>query len=175
MNLWIYYIGGYVIAYTARFFAERARGEPFEDPELMMRPAVLSTALFWMILGLIITLFTPSSTGTQLIVGEIVLIIGMIIVLFAFHSFAKNAGLNVSRLHGVSRNPNYIGWDIFMGGLAIIGWSKNIWGYLCVFYFLYTIIYLHFTILTEEKFLAEKYGSQYTEYFKNIPRYFWKF
>ena len=175
MNVWIFYVSGYVIAYSARMWAEKTRGEPFEDPELSMQKGVLIPALIWMVIGLIITIFTPITGGLGLTVGILVLVIGMIIVLLAFYSFAMKSGLTVSLIHKYSRNPNYIGWDLYMGGLAILGWSNSIWSYLCLAYFVYTVIYLHLTILVEEKFLANKYGEEYRGYLTKAPRYFWIF
>lgn len=172
LNLWIFYVAGYAIVYPIRIWADKKRGEPFEDPELSSQPKVLIPALIWIIAGLVISIFTPISTGTSLYLGIGCAILGVIIVVLSFYSFASSSGLNTTKIHRYSRNPNYIGWNIFIGGLTWIGWSSSFWSFLFLFFFLYTIIYLHMTILLEEKFLAGKYGESYEKYLRQTSRYF---
>jgi len=64
-----------------------------------------------------------------------------------------------------------VGWVIYYFGLALMGWSGSIWSIIFFIYFLITIPYLHWVVLTEEKFLSEKYGDSYKEYLEKTSRY----
>ena len=174
INLWIFYIVGYALVYPLRLWAERKRGEPFEDPELSSQKKVLIPALIWIVGGFVISLFVPINLGLSLYLGLIFSIIGLIIVGLTFYSFSQTPGLTTTKIHKYSRNPNYIGWIIFIGGLTLIGWSESVWSIIFLLYFLYTIGYLHSNVLLEEKFLTSKYGESYQEYLKTTPRYLGK-
>jgi protein-S-isoprenylcysteine O-methyltransferase Ste14 len=171
-NLWWFYVGGYVFAYPMRMWADKKRGEPFEDPELASQIRVIIPFMIWLVGGLIISVFVPISTGWTFYVGVVITLIGVTIVGFAFYSFAQGAGLVTGNFHQYSRNPNYIGWDLFMGGLTFIGWSDSLWRFGFLSYFIITVVFLHIAILVEEKFLLKKYGDSYREYLKTAPRYF---
>ncbi|MFX1250926.1 MAG: methyltransferase family protein [Promethearchaeota archaeon] len=171
INLWMFYVGGYAIAYPLRIWADRKRGEPFEDPELLSQKKVFIPAMIWLVGGFLISLFVPVNFGLSFYLGLFFAIIGLIIVGLTFYSFAHSPGLTTTRIHRYSRNPNYIGWTFFMGGLTLIGWSASIWSILFLVYFIFTVGYLHWTVLLEEAYLANKYGDSYKEYLKKTPRY----
>jgi protein-S-isoprenylcysteine O-methyltransferase Ste14 len=56
--------------------------------------------------------------------------------------------------------------------LTLIGWSQSIWSILFLWYLIYTAAYLHWNVLHEEVFLANKYGDSYKNYLAKTPRYF---
>ncbi len=175
INLWLYYAIGYGIAMVVQIWANKKRGEPFEDPELLMsNKKMFILSLIWLFGGFIISIFVPVSFGLQFYIGLIFCFIGFIIVLATFYSFAQKAGLATTRIHRYSRNPNYIGWIIFYFGLSLIGWSLSIWSIIFFIYFLITFPFLHWCVLIEEKFLSNKYGDSYKEYLQKTPRYFGK-
>ena len=172
INLWIFYLGGYAIAYPLRLWAEKKRGSPFEDPELTAQKRVMVPAAFWMFGGLLISLFVPIVFGLLFFVGLTIAITGMVIVVIVFNSFANQPGLATGGIQRYSRNPNYIGWTIYFLGLTLIGWSDSIWSIMFLLYLVYTAAYLHWNVLQEEVFLAGKYGDSYREYLERTPRYF---
>ncbi|MFW9995866.1 MAG: methyltransferase family protein [Candidatus Odinarchaeota archaeon] len=174
INLWLFYVAGYAIAYPLRIWAEKKRGEPFEDPELSSQKKIIIPAMIWIITGLLISLFVPINSGFLSYSGLTLAIIGLIIVGLAFYSFAQQPGLTTTGIHHYSRNPNYIGWTIFFLGLTLIGWSESIWSIIFLMYLIYTVGYLHWTVLLEEAFLTNKYGDPYREYLEKTPRYLGK-
>ena len=171
-GLWIFYVGGYAIVYPIRLWAEKKRGMPFEDPELTAQRRLMIPAAVWMFLGLLVSIFTPINLESLFIPGLVIAILGLILVVIVFHSFASQPGLATEGIHRYSRNPNYIGWTIYFLGLALIGWSTSIWSYFFLFYVVYTALYLHWNVTQEEVFLSSKYGDSYTEYLEKTPRYF---
>jgi len=156
-----------------QIWANKKRGEPFEDPELLMsKKFMFFLSLIWIFGGFTISLFVPVGYGLVIFyIGLIPCSIGFIIVVMTFYSFANNAGLVTSKIHKYSRNPNYVGWIVFYFGLTLIGWTDSIWSIIFFIYFLVSIPYLHFVVITEEKFLSQKYGASYRTYLKKTSRY----
>ncbi|MFX1250927.1 MAG: methyltransferase family protein [Promethearchaeota archaeon] len=171
INLWMFYVGGYAIAFLLQTWANRKRGEPFDDPELISQKIIFIPAMIWLIGGFIISLFVPVNFGLSFYLGLLFAIIGLIIGGLTLYSFAHSPGLTTTRIHRYSRNPIYVGWTFFIGGLTLIGWSASVWSIIFLIYFIITIPYLHSVVLLEEAFLANKYGDSYKEYLKKTPRY----
>ena len=72
--------------------------------------------------------------------------------------------------YGHMRNPLYLGNFLLSLGILLIAWPWMPWFlllYLILFYFQYTAI-----IGLEEEFLRNKFGRIYSEYEKNVPRFF---
>jgi protein-S-isoprenylcysteine O-methyltransferase Ste14 len=174
IGLWIFYVIGYAIAYPLRNWAQKTRGEPFEDPELLAQKKAMIPAMTWILGGFVISLFVPINFGFLFLIGLLLAVIGVIIVGYVFYSFAHNPGLAIRGIYRYSRNPNYIGWTIFFLGLTLIGWSESIWSIIFLAYLVYTICYFYWVVLQEEEFLTNKYGDSYREYVEKTPRYFGK-
>ena len=172
INLWIFYVAGYAIAYSLQIWANRKRGEPFDDPEFLFQgKKIIVPALLWLIGGFIISLFVPVNFGFLFNLGLFFAIVGLLIGGFAMYSFAHERGLTTTKIHRYSRNPVYVGWTFFIGGLSLIGWSESVWSIIFLIYFIITLPYFHWTVLLEEAFLTTKYGESYQEYRKKTPRY----
>jgi protein-S-isoprenylcysteine O-methyltransferase Ste14 len=90
---------------------------------------------------------------------------------FTLYSFAHYRGLVATGIHRYSRNPEYVEWVLVLLGLTLMGWSGSIWSILFLTYFIVAIPYFHWTVLLEERFLANKYGMSYREYLRNTSMY----
>jgi protein-S-isoprenylcysteine O-methyltransferase Ste14 len=173
MNLWVFYLGGYVIAYSIQVWANRKRGAPFDDPEFLFKgKKIVAAAMAWIIGGFIVSIFVPVDFSTLFYIGLATSIVGMFIGGLALYSFAHTSGLTTTRIHRYSRNPIYVGWTLFFLGLTVIGWSESIWSIMFLLYLIITLPYFHWTVLLEEAFLTSKYGDTYREYLRDTPRYF---
>lgn len=89
----------------------------------------------------------------------------------AFRSVLKvlciDAGtLTVSGPYRWSRNPQYVGWFLFLLGFALNDWS--LW---CLAALLVVAISLHLLVLVEEEHLGRVFGEGYAEFCRKIPRY----
>ncbi len=115
--------------------------------------------------------FIPVSLNSFFYVGIVCTLIGIAIVGLSFYSFSQKAGLTTANIHKYSRNPNYLGIFVFIGGLTVMGWSISIASIAYLLYFVYTLFYLHWVVLQEEKFLTCKYGDEFRKYLKKTPRY----
>jgi protein-S-isoprenylcysteine O-methyltransferase Ste14 len=173
-NLWLFYLAGYVFSYLFQEWANRKRGEPFDDPEFLFRDKkTVPIALLWLFGGLAIALFVPLDLGLLFYIGLAITIIGLAVSTAGLYSFARHSGLTTSGIHRYSRNPLYLGTIVFLLGLTVMGFSGKdlLWSMIFLAYFVVTIPYLHWTIKLEEEFLSNKYGSPYKEYLRQTHRY----
>ncbi len=65
-----------------------------------------------------------------------------------------------------SRNPQYVGWFLFLLGFALNDWS--LW---CLAALLVVIIYIHLLVLVEEEHLRRVFGERYIKFCRDTPRY----
>ena len=107
-------------------------------------------------------------------IGVLVGIVGVVLCLISvilFGSVAKMMCLDTGELtlsgpYRWSRNPQYVGWFLFLLGFALNDWS--LW---CLAALLVVVIYLHLLILVEEEHLRRVFGKQYLDFCKKVPRY----
>ncbi len=74
--------------------------------------------------------------------------------------------LKRSGIYRISRNPMYLGFNAVT--LASMIYTSN---WIIIILGAYSIIIYHFIILGEEKFLAERFGEQYSVFKRNVRRY----
>jgi len=105
-----------------------------------------------------------------LVVGVFGLALCLISIIF-FRSVSKvlciDAGkLTTSGPYRWGRNPQYVGWFLFLLGFALNDWS--LW---CLAALLVIAISLHLLVLVEEEHLRRTFGEQYVEFCRKTPRY----
>jgi len=80
---------------------------------------------------------------------------------------APTTALVTTGVHGLSRNPIYLGFVLFHLGLALL---LNSWGLLATLGLL--VLVLRFGVIArEEAYLSRKFGSDYEEYKARVPRW----
>ncbi len=107
-------------------------------------------------------------------VGVLVGVVGLGLCLFsvtAFRSILKVLCVDAGKLttagpYRWSRNPQYVGWFLFLLGFALNDWS--LW---CLAALLAVTVSLHLLVLVEEEHLRRIFGEQYAEFCRNVPRY----
>ena len=115
----------------------------------------------------------PSSALDYL--GIVIGLLGLAIVfagMFAFRSLAKIMCLDAGELtrsgpYRWSRNPQYVGYWLFL-----LGFSLNDWSLWCLGALSLVAISLHLLVLIEEEHLARVFGTPYNEFLRRTPRYF---
>ncbi|MHC4107648.1 MAG: methyltransferase family protein [Planctomycetota bacterium] len=106
--------------------------------------------------------------------GVFVGVVGMALCLISitfFRSVLKvlciDAGkLTISGPYRWSRNPQYVGWFLFLLGFALNDWS--LW---CLAALLVVAISLHLLVRVEEEHLRRVFGEPYLEFCRTVPRY----
>ena len=88
-----------------------------------------------------------------------------------FHSLPKVLCMDAGRLttagpYRWSRNPQYVGWFLFLLGFALNDWS--LW---CLAALLAVAISLHLLVLVEEEHLLRTFGKPYADFCRKVPRY----
>jgi protein-S-isoprenylcysteine O-methyltransferase Ste14 len=76
-------------------------------------------------------------------------------------------------IYRVSRHPHILSSMICILGTVVIGWKPDsvIYIILWVYFVLYATL-SHFWVLSEEKLNVERFGQEYVDYIKRVPRYF---
>ena len=107
-------------------------------------------------------------------VGWFLMLFGLFmcaISMLHFGSGKKVIGMDTTKLettglYRITRNPQYVFYNLFHLGYAMTG---NSWiTFLAVALFRTTV---HLTILIEEEHLLDVYGEEYSNYLKSTPRY----
>ncbi len=107
-------------------------------------------------------------------VGVLIGAVGLGLLSFAvlaFRSMAKMFCLKVGELtefgpYRWSRNPQLVGWFLFLLGFALQDWS--VWSLAAL---VVVVIYIHLMVLIEEEHLRRVFGEQYVEFCERTPRY----
>ncbi|MDR1331009.1 MAG: isoprenylcysteine carboxylmethyltransferase family protein [Tannerella sp.] len=79
----------------------------------------------------------------------------------------ERTALVTNGVYRYSRNPAFLGFDLFYAGLAVAFCN-----WMLVFISLMGMILMHLQIIDEEKLLSGQFGDAYQAYRKRTPRYF---
>jgi protein-S-isoprenylcysteine O-methyltransferase Ste14 len=106
--------------------------------------------------------------GTLLLGAGALLFLGGIV---SFGSFRRMSGLNTSRLvttgaYRWSRNPQNVGWALFLAGIALVGRSGFALLMTAVFWATFRVY-----LSAEEEFLERTFGEAYRDYRASTHRY----
>lgn len=136
--------------------------------------ALLCTMLF--VPNLILHYATTYEMPSTLLdfVGVLIGSIGIALCLIsiaAFRAVQKVLCIDAGKLtkagpYRWSRNPQYVGWFLFLLGYALNDWS--LW---CLAALLAIAISLHLLVLVEEEHLLGTFGEQYVDFCRQVPRY----
>ena len=90
----------------------------------------------------------------------------------AFRSLKKVLCLDAGSLaeagpYRWGRNPQYVGWLLFLFGFCLTDWS-----WWCLAALAVVAVSLHLLVLIEEEHLHRVFGERYDEFWRRTPRYF---
>jgi len=127
--------------------------------------------------GLVLTWFIPYSINTAFWIGLGIIILGLIIFSLGYaamreHPERKQAVVDWG-IYKVSRHSHQLASIICILGVVVMGWNPDsvIYIILWVYFVLYAAL-SHFGVLTEEKLNIKRFGQEYVDYMKRVPRYF---
>ena len=76
-------------------------------------------------------------------------------------------------IYKVSRHSHVLAGVICLLGVIIMGWTTASVIYIILWvYFVLYVVLSHFGVLNEEKKNIERFGQEYEDYMKRVPRYF---
>jgi protein-S-isoprenylcysteine O-methyltransferase Ste14 len=114
------------------------------------------------------------------IMGSVFSLLGLVLFILAMVTMKDSwrAGIDAHEktkfvttgIYKYSRNPAFLGFDLFYFGFVLL-FSNG----LIILFSVTAILFLHFQIMEEERFLPKLFGEEYLEYKKRTGRYFIKF
>jgi len=136
-------------------------------------------SMIFIVAGLVLTWFVTYSINLAFWIGLGIIIFGEAVFALGFvamreHPEKKKAVVNWG-IYKVSRHSHVLAGMICILGVVVMGWktASVIYIILWVYFALYVIV-AHFGILSEEKINTEKFGQEYVDYMKRVPRYLFK-
>lgn len=129
------------------------------------------------IVGWVLTWFIPYSINMAFWIGLGIIILGLIIFSLGFaamreHPERKQAVADWG-IYRISRHSHVLAGIICLLGVVVMGWNPDsaIYIILWVYFVLYAAL-SHFGVLSEEKLNVKRFGQEYVDYMKRVPRYF---
>jgi len=157
---WLLYLG---------IGAKRMSGPGPDKPWMMayFTCLIVGWALMWFITYSINPAFW---IGLAIVVlGEVVYVLGY--VAMREHPDKKQAVVDWG-IYKVSRNSHVLAGIICLLGVVVMGWNTHSIIYIILWiYFILDVVLSHFSVLNEEKLNIERFGQEYKDYMKRVPRY----
>lgn len=177
-------LGGFYFFYMAKIVNQSKKsiktnqmGIGNKSKKVLAIEKTLSIATSLTVVAEAISIFVVK-TDFHVVIRIIGIIIGFIsVIVFALATITmkdswragipeKKTNIITNGIYGISRNPAFLGFDLLY--LSILLMFFNIPLLICS---VWATVMLHLQILQEEKWLAETFGNEYTEYCAKIRRY----
>jgi protein-S-isoprenylcysteine O-methyltransferase Ste14 len=131
---------------------------------------LIITGKFITFINIILIILSPIRFNLlPFMIGIIIFVsglIGLIVSLLNYSSTPIDKPVTKG-IYNISRHPQIFSiWILFLGICFIIG------SLLSLFLLLISLIFLHTSVLAEEKSCLKQYGELYKNFIKNTPRYF---
>ena len=162
-----------LIITTLLFFLIKAKRMTSEGPDKRWH------FYYWfrLLLFCFILWYIPFRITIAFCLGLLMMLFGYIIFSLGYmamreHPEKKSAVVNWG-IYKYSRNSHYIASKITTLGIIVTGWDFSSTIYILLWdLFIIDTFLSHFAIISEEKINIEKFGNEYVEYMKKVPRYF---
>ena len=141
-------------------------------------PRKFCTFVYFLELGLFCVLmwFIPFNINSAFWIGISLIAFGQGVFSLGYmamreHPEQKKAVVDWG-IYRVSRNSHVMAGKITTLGAIVMGWNVNSTLYIILWgYFIFTIILMHYGVLSEEKTNVGKFGQEYEDYMRRVPRY----
>jgi len=139
------------------------------------KPWVLA---FWasFTIGWVLTWFVTFSINLSFWIGIGIIVFGEVVFALGYiamreHPEKKTAVVDWG-IYKVSRHSHVLACIICLLGVIVMGWNPESIIYIILWvYFVLYVALSHFSILNEEKLNIERFGQEYADYMKRVPRY----
>ncbi len=121
--------------------------------------------------------FVPFSINSAFWIGLVIIAAGEAVYALGFmatreHPEKKKVVVDWG-IYKVSRHSHVLAGIICLLGAIVVGWNPISVMYMILWlYFVVYVILAHLYVLSEEKTNIEKFGKEYEDYVKRVPRYF---
>ena len=134
---------------------------------------------FWIsfIVGWALTWFVTFSINLAFWIGLGIIVFGEVVFALGYgamreHPEKKKAVVDWG-IYKVSRHSHILAGIICLLGVIVMGWNPESIIYIILWvYFVLYVALSHFAVLNEEKLNVERFGQEYADYVKSVPRYF---
>jgi len=138
----------------------------------------------WLIVGLIqfigllaLMWFVPFSINLAFWIGIGIIVFGHVVNGLAYSAMREHPEKQKVvvdwGIYKVIRHPHALHGSITSLGAIVMGWNTESTIYIILWaYFVLNVILTHFALLSEEKINIGKFGQEYADYMKSVPRYF---
>ena len=161
-----------ILAYLITFVIKPKR---MGGPAISQPMKIVSMISF---VGLIVWLwFVPFNINLAFWIGICIIVFGQVVNSLAYsamreHPEKKKVVVDWG-IYKVTRHPHFHHSVITTLGTIVMGWNMGSMVYMFLWaYFILYVILNHVAILQEEKGTALKFGQEYLDYMKQVPRYF---
>jgi len=134
---------------------------------------------YWIsfIVGWVLMWFVPFSINLAFWIGLTLIIFGEVVYALGYsamreHPEKKKAVVDWG-IYKISRHSHVLAGIICLLGVIVMGWNTASVIYIILWvYFVLHVIMSHFGVLNEEKSNMKRFGREYVDYMKRVPRYF---
>ena len=134
---------------------------------------------YWLIfiVGWALTWFVTFSINPAFWIGLGIIVFGEVVFALGYiamreHPEKKQAVVDWG-IYRVSRHSHILAGIICLLGVILMGWNPQSIIYIILWvYFVLYVALSHFGVLNEEKLNIERFGQEYADYMKRVPRYF---
>ena len=141
-------------------------------------PSRALTMIWWVMVvgGLVLTWFIEYSINPAFWIGVAIIICGEVIFTLGFIAMREHPEKNKTvvdwGIYRFNRHSHVLAGLICLLGVVIMGWQESaLYVVLWVYFLLYAAM-MHIGVLNEEKLNIAKFGQEYMDYMKKVPRYF---
>jgi protein-S-isoprenylcysteine O-methyltransferase Ste14 len=134
---------------------------------------------YWMsfIVGWVLIWFISFSVNPAFWIGLCIIVFGEMVYALGYiamkeHPEKKKAVVDWG-IYKISRHSHVLAGIICLLGVIIMGWNPE--SVIYIILWVYFVLYVgmsHFGVLNEEKLNIERFGQEYVDYMKRVPRYF---
>jgi protein-S-isoprenylcysteine O-methyltransferase Ste14 len=171
-SLWIIILPYGILATIIMSVGDRLRGTKIEDEDHLRPERMIVAGLPYLAL-IAVSVFTPIVVGPLFWTGLGITVISLVVYLLAISAFVKaKRGVTKIGIYRLSRNPMYVALFMLLAGIILMAWqAAMITGIVTAVISIWIAITVHWSVLTEERFLEEKYGDDYLSYKQKAARY----
>jgi len=134
---------------------------------------------YWIsfIVGWVLMWFVPFSINLAFWIGLGIIVFGEVVYALGYsamreHPEKKKAVVDWG-IYKISRHSHVLAGIICLLGVIVMGWNTASVIYIILWvYFVLHVIMSHFGVLNEEKSNMKRFGREYVDYMKRVPRYF---
>jgi len=127
--------------------------------------------------GWVLMWFVTFSINLAFWIGAGIIVLGQIVYALGYSAMRehpeKKKAVADWGIYKVSRHSHILAGMICLLGAIVLGWNPTSVIYIILWvYFVLYVILSHFGVLNEEKLNIARFGQEYVDYMKRVPRYF---